>query len=140
MIRGNVGLVAVVAVTGVLACALDKDESASPGVGEDAGLDEDEDDEGAGGSGAPNGDGGTGTSGGVGDDGDTPPPEQEMEANFRVPRASGGFVYSTSESTNSVAVINSSTLGIEVVAVGRKPTVVLPIDPGTALGAVAVLN
>lgn len=69
-----------------------------------------------------------------------PPPEDETEANFRVPRASGRFVYTASEATNSVAIIDSSNLAIEVVSVGRQPTVVVPIDPGDAEGAVAVLN
>jgi DNA-binding beta-propeller fold protein YncE len=73
-------------------------------------------------------------------DGQPPPPEEEEEADFRVPRASGRFVYTASETTDRVAVIDSSTLAISVVTVGREPTVVTPI-PGAAdeAGAVAVL-
>ncbi len=66
-----------------------------------------------------------------------PPPEMEDEGNFRVPRASGRFVYSASETTDSVAVIDSVTLAIDVVGVGRGPTVVAPL---TADGVVAVLD
>ncbi len=70
-----------------------------------------------------------------------PPPEDEMEADFRVPRASGRFVYSASELTDSVAVIDSSNLAIDVVAVGRGPTVVAPIaGAGIEEGRVAVLD
>lgn len=142
MIRRCVIFVAAAAMTSGSACFAAEDSAAgSAGVANDSEWNEDDEDEGAGDGGQNSGiDGGESGSSEPGDDGGTPPPEQEMEANFRVPRASGGFVYSTSESTNSVAVIDSSTLGIEVVAVGRKPTVVLPIDPGSALGAVAVLN
>jgi len=73
----------------------------------------------------------TGTTGG----------EVEDEGDFRVPRASGKFVYSASKTTDSVAVINSATLAIDVVGVGRGPTVVEPIpgQPGDA-GAVVVLD
>jgi hypothetical protein len=72
------------------------------------------------------------------DDGNgQPPPEMEDEGDFRVPRASGRFVYSASETTDSVAVIDSVTLAIDVVGVGRGPTVVAPL---TADGAVAVLD
>ncbi len=72
-----------------------------------------------------------------GDDGDVPPPEMEEEADFRVPRASGRWVYSASEITNSVAVIDSDTLSIDVVGVGRGPTVVAPLG---MQGRVAVLD
>jgi hypothetical protein len=81
-----------------------------------------------------------GATGGPGlDDGSggEPPPEMEDEGDFRVPRASGRFVYSASETTDSVAVIDSVTLAIDVVGVGRGPTVVAPL---TADGAVAVLD
>ena len=76
-----------------------------------------------------------------GGDGEPPPPEDEQEGNFHVPRASGRFVYSAGENNDSVAVIDSSDLAIDVVEVGRGPTVVVPI-PGTEAGAgrVAVLN
>jgi hypothetical protein len=77
-----------------------------------------------------------GTAGGA-DDGNGPPPEMEDEGDFRVPRASGRFVYSASEVTDSVAVIDSVTLAIDVVGVGRGPTVVTPLSQE---GFVAVLD
>jgi hypothetical protein len=89
----------------------------------------------AGGSsgGSPPGSDGTGADDGNGQ----PPPEMEDEGDFRVPRASGRFVYSASETTDSVAVIDSVTLAIDVVGVGRGPTVVAPLG---AEGEVAVLD
>jgi len=84
------------------------------------------------------GEGGNGDTGGAVDEtGGGPPPEMEDEGDFRVPRASGRFVYSASETTDSVAVIDSVTLAIDVVGVGRGPTVVAPL---TADGVVAVLD
>ena len=88
------------------------------------------------GGGIDDGDPGAGT-GGAGDGDGEPPPEMEDEGDFRVPRASGRFVYSASEATDSVAVIDSSTLAIDVVGVGRGPTVVAPLN---AEGLVAVLD
>ena len=116
------------------ACA-DKDDS-SDGIG--TGL------SGGDGGGASAGDGDwDGDDGGDGDgdgDGEPPPPEEEEEADFRVPKASGRFVYSASETTDRVAVIDSSTLAIDVVTVCREPSMVVPI-PGAAVdeGWVAVL-
>jgi len=81
--------------------------------------------------------GGEGGTGDGGDDGQAPPPEMEDEGDFRVPRASGRFVYSASEMTDSVAVIDSVTLAIDVVGVGRGPTVVAPLGED---GQVAVLD
>lgn len=86
------------------------------------------------GNGGP-GDGGA-DDGNGGTDGE-PPPEMEDEGDFRVPRASGRFVYSASETTDSVAVIDSVTLAIDVVGVGRGPTVVAPLSTE---GFVAVLD
>lgn len=87
-------------------------------------------------AGAPADDGnGGGDSSDAGDDG--VPPEMEEEADFRVPRASGRWVFSASETTDSVAVIDSQTLGIDVVGVGRGPTVIAPL---AAEGQVAVLD
>ncbi|MEM6990776.1 MAG: hypothetical protein AAF721_09770 [Myxococcota bacterium] len=114
---------------------------AAPGCGDsdggfgDAGLGEDPP------SNAGDGDGDGGTGGAPSDDdgGDdgVPEPEMEEEADFRVPRASGRWVYSASEMTNSVAVIDSDTLAIDVVGVGRGPTVVAPLG---SQGRVAVLD
>lgn len=76
--------------------------------------------------------------------GATPDPttgEVEDEGDFQVPRASGKYVYSASKTTNSVAVINTVTLAIDVVAVGQGPTEIQPI-PGQAGdgGSVVVLD
>jgi YVTN family beta-propeller protein len=70
-----------------------------------------------------------------------PPPEIEEEGDFRVPRSSGRYVYSANETTDRVAVIDTTTLLIEVVDVGHQPSVVAPIpdQPGDT-GAVAVLT
>ena len=67
--------------------------------------------------------------------------EVEDEGDFQVPRASGKYVYSASKTTNSVAVINTATLAIDVVGVGQSPTVIQPI-PGQAAegGSVVVLD
>lgn len=74
-------------------------------------------------------------------DTDGPPPEEEPEADFRIPRASGRFVYSASELTDSVAVIDSTNLAIDVVGVGRGPTVVVPVlGSSDDEGHVAVLD
>jgi len=105
------------------------------------------------GSPSPEGSGGIGEEGGGGDQGgppldpddgggEPPPtPEQEDEADFRVPQASGPYVYSASETTDSVAVIDSGTLTIEVVGVGRGPTVIAPVfTDDERAGAVVVLD
>src|SRR5262245_40920789 len=84
----------------------------------DAGSDASFDDGTGGSSGPGSGDDGNGvgdTGGAVDETGDAPPPEMEDEGDFRVPRASGRFVYSASETTDSVAVIDSVTLAIDVV-------------------------
>ena len=85
---------------------------------------------------------GNGTDGGTGapTTGD-PPPETEDEGDFRVPRASGKYVYSASQTSDSVAVIDTSNLAIDVVEVGQGPTVVEPV-PGQAgdAGSVVVLD
>ncbi len=70
-----------------------------------------------------------------------PPPEDEDEGDFRVPRASGKYLYSASQSTDSVAVIDTATLVIDVVEVGQGPTVVQPIPgQGGDAGSVVVLD
>lgn len=69
-----------------------------------------------------------------------PPPEEEDEGDFRVPQASGKYVYSASETTDSVAVIDTATLVIDVVEVGQGPTVVRPIPGDGDAGSVVVLD
>lgn len=105
----------------------------------DSGLSEGAFDSGLGGAGTAGEDGGAdgaGADGTAGDDG-APPPEEEEQGDFRVPQASGRWVYSASESSSSVAVIDSQTLAIDVVGVGQAPTVVVPLDQ---TGHVAVLD
>ena len=124
------GRVLLSLVLGAAACRA-KAEDAGGGFGD--GGDTGEGDGAGGLSGAGTGggdDGGDGSTGGV-------PPEMEEEGDFRVPKASGRWVYSASESSSSVAVIDSETLGIDVVGVGRGPTAVAPL---AAQGRVAVLD
>ncbi len=51
-----------------------------------------------------------------------PPPEEEIEADFRVPQASGRYIYVANSADDYVVVIDSMTLDLEVVTVGKKPT------------------
>jgi DNA-binding beta-propeller fold protein YncE len=55
-------------------------------------------------------------------DGPLPPPEEEIEADFRVPKASGRYIYIANAAEDYVVVLDSTTLGLEVVTVGKKPT------------------
>jgi hypothetical protein len=121
--RASLALGVVVVLHG---CYAAKESDGAPGAGTD-GFSGDET------GGAPPG----GDESGSDDGNGQPPPETEDEGDFRVPRASGRFVYSASETTDSVAVIDSVTLAIDVVTVGRGPTVVAPL---TADGVVAVLD
>ena len=85
--------------------------------------------------------GGNDDTGASGDPTEGPPMEDEDEGDFRVPRASGKYLYSASQTTDSVAVIDTATLVIDVVEVGQGPTVVQPI-PGQNgdAGSVVVLD
>ena len=51
-----------------------------------------------------------------------PPPEEEIEADFRVPQASGRYIYIANAAEDYVVVLDSMTLDLEVVTVGKKPT------------------
>jgi DNA-binding beta-propeller fold protein YncE len=51
-----------------------------------------------------------------------PPPEEEIEADFRVPQASGRYIYVANSAEDYVVVVDSMTLDLEVVTVGKKPT------------------
>jgi len=50
-----------------------------------------------------------------------PPPEDEIDADFRVPQASGRFIYVANAAEDYVVVIDSMSLNLEIVNVGRKP-------------------
>lgn len=58
------------------------------------------------------------------DDDSLPPPEEEIEADFRVPKASGRYIYVANSAEDYVVVIDSMTLDLEVVTVGKKPTAI----------------
>ena len=51
-----------------------------------------------------------------------PPPEEEIEADFRVPQASGRYIYVANSAEDYVVVIDSFSLALEIVGVGKKPT------------------
>ena len=112
--------------------------SAGSGYGDDGGFDT------GGLSDSGDGDGdGDGAEEGTSGDGEPapPPPEEEEEGDFRVPEASGKYVYSASETTDRVAAINTDNLVIDVVDVGGGPTMVRSIPgQGADEGAVAVLD
>lgn len=50
-----------------------------------------------------------------------PPPEEEIEADFSEPKASGSYVFVANSAEDYVVAIDSRTLGLEIVRVGRKP-------------------
>ncbi len=50
-----------------------------------------------------------------------PPPEDEVEADFKEPRASGRYVFVANSAEDYVVVIDSKTLSLEIVNVGRNP-------------------
>jgi hypothetical protein len=112
------------------------DSTSLTGLGDATGDGDGDGDDGGEGDGDGDGDGDSG----FGPAPDVPPPEEEDEGDFRVPKASGPFVYSANAKTHRVAVIDTVSLVIDVVTVGKGPTVVEPI-PGqpNGKGAVAVL-
>lgn len=57
-----------------------------------------------------------------------PPPEREEQRNFLQPRAGGRYVFVANPTRDTVAVIDSQTLAIEAVEVGRRPEAVLTVD------------
>ncbi|TPV92448.1 MAG: hypothetical protein B7733_25795 [Myxococcales bacterium FL481] len=58
-----------------------------------------------------------------------------------MPKSSGKYVYSASATTHRVAVIDTSSLRIDVIDAGRTPTAVAPMIPANdQSGAVAVLS
>jgi hypothetical protein len=117
--------------------------STSTSAGEDGGWGE-TGDGGGGDSGSTTATSTGGTSGdsGDGDGGEPPPPpEEEEEGDFRIPKASGRYVYSANEVTDRVAVVDSNDLSIEVVSVARGPSWVEAISsPSEEAGAVVVMS
>jgi YVTN family beta-propeller protein len=61
-------------------------------------------------------------------DGFTQPPEVEEMRSFLTPRAGGRYVYIANPLRDSVAVIDSQTLAIRSVEVGRRPTTLNTMD------------
>lgn len=104
--------VAALAVTSIVAlavaCGAQSDEDALSGAVDD------DDYPGIGG-------GGTST-GSTADGGIDAPPEQELEATFGSPVATGRYVWITNPESGRVAYIDAATLQIEVVDAGNAPT------------------
>ena len=57
-----------------------------------------------------------------------PPPEREETRSFLTPRAGGRYVYVANPLRDSVAVIDSQTLAISSIEVGRRPTTLNTMD------------
>ncbi|MDP3273829.1 MAG: hypothetical protein Q8Q09_01450 [Deltaproteobacteria bacterium] len=57
-----------------------------------------------------------------------PPPETEERRSFLEPRAGGRYVYVSNPARDTVAVIDSTTLAIESVEVGRRPSALLTVE------------
>jgi hypothetical protein len=55
------------------------------------------------------------------------PAEKEVDADYLVPKGSGRFVFISDTGADSVVVVDSETLKIEVVEVGSRPTHVVPL-------------
>lgn len=66
-----------------------------------------------------------------------PPPEEEIEADFRAPRASGRYVFVANTAEDYVVAIDSQTLSLEIVTVGRNP---LNVATGGLTNAAMVVN
>ncbi len=56
-----------------------------------------------------------------------PPPEIEMHRSFLTPQAGGRFVYVANPARDTVAVIDSTSLSIQSVEVGRRPTYLMTV-------------
>lgn len=106
----------LVACVGLLCgCSVDDMDSGSLG----APPAEDRDDT----AGDDNGDG----DGEWGTDSSDLPAEKEVDADYLVPKGSGRFVFISDTGADSVVVVDSETLKIEVVKVGSRPTHVVPL-------------
>jgi DNA-binding beta-propeller fold protein YncE len=58
------------------------------------------------------------------------PPEQELESSYRAPVATGNFVWITNPDSGRVALIDATTLAIELVDAGNAPTYLAAVpDP-----------
>ena len=99
-------------------CAGSGDEAGFGGAGDDSSGDADADTDG---DSDADGDTDTGTG--------TVPPEVEDEADFRAPQSGRRFVYVANEARDTVAVIDSETLSIDIVSVGDSPFVLAAV-PG----------
>jgi hypothetical protein len=66
------------------------------------------------------------------------PPEQEVESSFEVPVATGRYVWIANPSSGRVAFVDASTLKVQTVEAGNRPTFLAPV-PG-ATDAVIVMN
>ena len=66
-----------------------------------------------------------------------PPPEDEIEADFGEPKASGRYVFVVNSAEDYVVVIDSRTLTMEIVTVGRKP---VTVETAGLVNAAMVIN
>ncbi len=71
-------------------------------------------------------------------DGDTDPPEEEEPVDYRVPQGSGRYVFIADEANDSVVVVDSETLVIDVVDVGARPTHLVPLAQDDAAAVIAI--
>jgi len=67
------------------------------------------------------------------------PPEEEEEVNYLAPQGSGRYVFISDEPNNAVVVVDSETLGIQVVPVGIRPTQLVSLADENQ-SKVAVIN
>ena len=71
-------------------------------------------------------------------DGDTDPPEEEEDVDYRVPQGSGRYVFIADKINDSVVVVDSETLVIDVVDVGARPTHLVPLAQDDAAAVIAI--
>ncbi|MDJ0763263.1 MAG: hypothetical protein QNJ97_09770 [Myxococcota bacterium] len=71
-------------------------------------------------------------------DSDVDPDEDEEEASYRIPQGSGRYVFIADEANNAVVVVDSLTLAISVVDVGRRPTHLVPLADDNAAAVLSL--
>jgi hypothetical protein len=83
----------------------------------------------------------TGDNGNLGEPSEpTVPPEVELEESFRQPVVSGSLLFSANPQTNRIALIDASSLDIQVVDGGNGPTYLAPLSAGETGGGALVTN
>jgi hypothetical protein len=71
-------------------------------------------------------------------DSDTDPPEEEEPPNYKVPKGSGRYVFIADETHDTVVVIDSETLVIEVADTGSRPTHLVPLSEYNAAAVISL--